>query len=54
MRDEQRVNGPDRRAHRRSGRREYDSPKPWYVRRRWWLAAVSAVVIGWKRVRRLV
>jgi len=44
----------DRRARRRGGRRENDSPKPWYMRRRLWLAAASLMFVGWKRVRRIV
>jgi hypothetical protein len=44
----------DRRARPRGGRREIDAPKPWYMRRRLWLAAASIVFVGWKRVRRIV
>jgi len=44
----------DRRARPRGGRRDGDSPKPWYMRRRIWLAAASMVFVGWKRVRRIV
>jgi hypothetical protein len=55
MSDEKRIREfSDRRAHRRGGRREHDSPKPWYMRRRLWLAAASAFFVGWKRVRRIV
>lgn len=45
---------PDRRAKTRGGRREDDSQKPWYMRRRLWLAAASMIFVGWKRVRRIV
>jgi hypothetical protein len=44
----------DRRANSRSGRRADDSPQPWYLRRRLWLAAASMLFVGWKRVRRIV
>jgi hypothetical protein len=44
----------DRRAKSRSGRREDDSPRPWYMRRRLWLTAASMVFVGWKRIRRIV
>jgi hypothetical protein len=44
----------DRRAKSRSGRREDDSPQPWYMRRRLWLTAASMVFVGWKRIRRIV
>jgi len=44
----------DRRANPRGGRRENDSSKPWYMRRRLWLAAASLFFVGWKRVRRMV
>jgi hypothetical protein len=40
----------DRRASGRGGRRESDQKKPWYLRRPFWLAAVSVVVVGWKRI----
>jgi hypothetical protein len=42
----------DRRARPRGGRRNGDARKPWYLRRRLWLAAASAVYIGWRRLRR--
>jgi len=55
MGDDKRIKElEDRRAGRRGGRRESDSPKPWYMRRRLWLAAASIVFVGWKRVRRIV
>ena len=44
----------DRRAKSRSGRREDDSPQPWYMRRRLWLAAASMAFVGWRRIRRIV
>jgi hypothetical protein len=40
----------DRRARARGGRRESDQKKPWYLRRRLWLAAVSLVYVGWRRI----
>jgi hypothetical protein len=43
----------DRRANSRSGRRDNDGKKPWYMRRRLWLAAASLVFVGWRRVRTL-
>jgi hypothetical protein len=43
----------DRRARRRGGRRDGDTGKPWYMRRRLWLAAASILYVGWRRVRRL-
>jgi len=55
MTDEKRVvEQADRRARPRGGRRDSDLPKPWYMRRRLWLAAASMVFVGWKRVRRIV
>ncbi len=44
----------DRRAKSRSGRREDDSPQPWYMRRPLWLTAASIVFVGWRRIRRIV
>ena len=41
----------DRRAHPRNGRRNGESRKPWYMRRRLWLAAASLVFVAWRRVR---
>jgi hypothetical protein len=41
----------DRRAHPRGGRRDGDQQKPWYMRRRLWLAAASVMFVGWRRVR---
>ena len=43
----------DRRAHPRGGRRDHDQKKPWYLRRRLWLAFASLVFVGWRRVRGL-
>jgi len=42
----------DRRAVPRGGRRVADSGRPWYLRRRWWLAIVSVAYVGWRRVTR--
>ncbi|HEV8318946.1 MAG TPA: hypothetical protein VGQ10_16135 [Vicinamibacterales bacterium] len=45
----------DRRAHSRGGRRPYDQKKkPWYLRRRLWLATVSILFVGWRKLRGLV
>jgi hypothetical protein len=41
----------DRRVRPRGGRREDDSKKPWYLRRRLWLALASVMYVGWRRVR---
>lgn len=43
----------DRRANPRGGRRKKDARKPWYMRRRLWLAAASLLYVGWRRMRRL-
>jgi len=43
----------DRRAHPRGGRRDGDSKKPWYMRRRLWLATASVMYVAWRRVRNL-
>jgi hypothetical protein len=43
----------DRRARPRGGRREHDARKPWYMRRRLWLAAASLLFVGWRRMARL-
>ena len=43
----------DRRANPRGGRRQQDAKKPWYMRRRLWLAAASLLYVGWRRMRRL-
>jgi hypothetical protein len=42
----------DRRAVPRGGRRDGDQKKPWYFRRRVWLAVASVVFVGWRRVTR--
>ena len=52
MSQERRSNGRrDRRAHPRSGRRDGDGGKAWYMRRRLWLAAASLAYVGWRRLR---
>jgi hypothetical protein len=44
----------DRRAVSRGGRRDDDQKnKPWYMRRRLWLAVASVAYVGWRRVRRI-
>jgi len=44
----------DRRRHPRGGRRPYDNRgKPWYMRRRLWLATASLLYVGWQRMRAL-
>ena len=55
MGEEDRRNGDrrDRRANPRGGRREGDRQKPWYMRRRLWLAAASVMFVAWRRVRTL-
>jgi hypothetical protein len=50
MVDKRSVERGDRRAVPRGGRREGDQKKPWYLRRRLWLAAASLVFVGWKRL----
>jgi hypothetical protein len=40
----------DRRAHSRGGRRDGDSKRPWYVRRKFWLGIVSTMYLGWRRL----
>jgi hypothetical protein len=45
-----RADDRDRRAHPRGGRRDGDVKKPWYLRRRLWLAAASIAFVGWRRV----
>jgi hypothetical protein len=42
---------PDRRASRRGGRRWSDEKKPWWMRRRLWLATASMAFVWWKRLR---
>jgi hypothetical protein len=41
----------DRRANPRGGRRDGDRKKPWYMRRRLWLAGASLMYVGWRRLR---
>jgi hypothetical protein len=53
MGEERRDEGHDRRARTRGGRRDGDARKPWYMRRRLWLATVSLLYVGWRRVRSL-
>jgi hypothetical protein len=53
MSGDRRNEANDRRAHPRSGRRHDDGKKPWYMRRRLWLATASLVYMGWRRVRSL-
>jgi hypothetical protein len=53
MEDKRQADGPDRRASRRGGRRTIDQPKPWYMRRRLWLAVASLAFVGWKRLSRV-
>jgi hypothetical protein len=48
---ERRNEGLDRRARTRGGRRNGDAKKPWYMRRRLWLATASLIYVGWRRVR---
>ena len=43
----------DRRARPRGGRRDHDEKKPWYMRRRLWLATASLLYVGWRRMRSL-
>jgi hypothetical protein len=44
-------NGVDRRARPRGGRRNTDARRPWYQRRKLWLAAASLAFVGWRTVR---
>ncbi|MGE0444711.1 MAG: hypothetical protein AB7P99_05740 [Vicinamibacterales bacterium] len=50
MEDKRQADASDRRASRRGGRRTIDQPKPWYMRRRLWLAVASVAFVGWKRL----
>lgn len=45
------VESRDRRANPRGGRRNDDHKKPWYMRRRLWLAGASLIYVGWRRLR---
>ena len=51
--DRRSIENRDRRAHPRGGRRHHDVRKPWYMRRRLWLAVASLAFVGWRRMRRL-
>ena len=52
MSDERRdTEHSDRRARSRGGRRPYDQKKPWYMRRRLWLATASLAFLGWRKLR---
>jgi hypothetical protein len=42
---------PDRRAARRGGRRRTDPRKPWWQRKRLWLATGSFLFFWWRRLR---
>lgn len=54
MNQDRRTDQLDRRRRPRGGRRPYDNrAKPWYMRRRLWLAAVSLIYVSWQRMRRL-
>jgi hypothetical protein len=48
--DRRRTERRDRRARARGGRRDGDQKKPWYMRRRLWLAAASLLYVGWRKV----
>jgi hypothetical protein len=48
--DERRAGDGDRRVRTRNGRRTGESGKAWYRKRRLWLAAVSLVYMGWRRI----
>jgi hypothetical protein len=48
--ENRRSEHPDRRKRARGGRRDGDQKKPWYLRRRLWLAAASLVYVGWRRI----
>jgi hypothetical protein len=54
MDQDRRSENRDRRRRPRGGRRPYDNrTKPWYLRRRLWLAAASLLYMGWQRMRSL-
>jgi hypothetical protein len=54
MDQDRRSETRDRRRRPRGGRRPYDNRgKPWYMRRRLWLAVASLMYVGWQRMRRL-
>jgi hypothetical protein len=52
MTEDRRTERRDRRANPRSGRRTGDQRKPWYMRRRLWLATASLLYMGWRRLKR--
>jgi hypothetical protein len=47
---DRRTEHSDRRARSRGGRRDGDAQKPWYLRRRLWLASASLLYVGWRRL----
>jgi hypothetical protein len=49
--DRRSTSARDRRVNSRAGRREGERRTPWYLRRRLWLAAVSVMFVGWRRMR---
>jgi hypothetical protein len=49
--DRRSTSARDRRVNSRGGRREGERRKPWYLRRRLWLAAASVMFVGWRRMR---
>jgi hypothetical protein len=50
--DRRQIVRRDRRAISRGGRRDNEhTNKPWYMRRRVWLAVASVVFVNWRRVR---
>lgn len=51
--DRRSLESRDRRARPRGGRRSGDAGKPWYMRRRLWLATASLLYVGWRRMRAL-
>jgi hypothetical protein len=54
MNDDRRSENRDRRRRPRGGRRPYDNrTKPWYMRRRLWLAIASLTYVSWRRMRGL-
>jgi hypothetical protein len=48
--NERRAGDGDRRARTRNGRRSGETGKAWYRKGRLWLAAVSLVYVGWRRI----
>jgi hypothetical protein len=50
MEPERREEQSDRRANPRGGRRDGDAARPWYRRRRIWLAIASVTYVGWRRI----